>query len=353
MNTDKTTELKAAIEKAIERLEGNIMPCAFDVRKILTAAIAEPEKGPLTCPKCNNSLDNGRNSAIWVCDRHGCGYSQRDSAQRPKMPEPREGYHAGDCVIPVFGKHSAWFSADNKNRIVIHTWESGAMPEPHVYQGYRWIAVKDEPVPDHLDREIAREEYLNDSGRDEPAKVPVCQSENIVGRQCTLLSGHEGSHNVTDENGIVIALWNDPPPSPAKVPVVEYFSNLTCRSFCKVRNGIIIETFPDAPAWNGKELVRSSWENITPAEYEAARKPAFVETAVGEFQPAADVRDSRRKHLDGLAEGWEEEKAIEPMACAYSNFDYQEAIDKINELIERHTALEKRVAALEGREGLT
>lgn len=261
--SDRIKELEAAIEKAIERINPVPGLRATAAYNILRAAIAEPEKGP-TCPKCRFALLPVAVNGVTTFECGKCGYFQPDSAQRPKMPEPMNGYKAAEWRKPKAGE--SWFSEIG---ILHHGMAAGEV----CHYNERWIAVKDEPASDPLDREIAREEYLNDSGRDEPVKLPV----------------------------------------------VEYFrATYVPTNFYKVENGTLVETIGTCrPKHIGESFSRNGVDLIEKAEYEAAKHPA----------DAANV--------------------IEPLW----NPQNDRQIAKINELVERNTALEKRLRELEGRKG--
>ena len=113
-------------------------------------------------------------------------------------------------------------------------------------------------------------------------------------------------------------------PAPVSEPVVRYYRRVgpvdnpeRSNVVLKEVDGKIAEYFKNnEPVAQpiGKQIVPEWYRQITPAEYEAARKPA--------------------KH------------AIEPLG----NYpDMKKMRDKINELITRHNALEKRVAGMEAK----
>ena len=131
----------------------------------------------LTCPKCGMELEDRSAFAkdrAWVCI-YGCGYSQPDSEQRPKMPaQCEQGYHY-DCLLGPDGWE--WLVVDAVHPsgctcpVCFLTRPDCDEPEP----AFTETAVGEfQPVkPDPLDREIATEEYLNDSGRDDPVPEKV------------------------------------------------------------------------------------------------------------------------------------------------------------------------------------
>lgn len=107
------------------------------------------------CPKCGYVLFQTRPS-LWSCRNIStCGWEQHDQDQRPNMPDKIEG-----------GYHYEWKASGPWNK-------------------YGWIAVKDDAKPD-LDREIESEDYLNDSGKDEPAPVKWCGNCHSKTQICQL-----------------------------------------------------------------------------------------------------------------------------------------------------------------------
>jgi predicted RNA-binding Zn-ribbon protein involved in translation (DUF1610 family) len=82
--------------------------------------IAVPDAPVLTCPKCGGNLSKDSGTGEWVCfsalDHVGttCQYSQPDSDQRPKRPEPVVGFMiegvpatARECAAFIHGVQSA------------------------------------------------------------------------------------------------------------------------------------------------------------------------------------------------------------------------------------------------------
>ena len=255
-------------------------------------ALTPAEKVPV-CPVCGRVLE-ALGAEGFLCSNFECAYEQPDSAQRPKMPAPREGYHAGECVKPMEGTHEAWFNWSGE---FIHTWES-SKPAQDKFSGFRWIAVKDapvrEPVVNHHTKECAfwsdchngfdhpRECDCGADKREEAAKQPVVRCPECVQFDCT----DRGKTMPKEECG-----GRDFQASPVKVPVVEYWRYVYVNSGgmkCKTVDGVIVE---GVDRWIGQELAPRAWTQITEQEYESARKPA---------KPAIEPL-SESKHKEAIA----------------------------------------------------
>jgi hypothetical protein len=94
------------------------------------------------CPVCGKALKlhvwDDQCRVEYRC--HACCYSQPDAAQRPKRPEPREGYHASHWDYPQSRLGSFYFDAEGYVCEVLNPWREE--------DGKRWIAVEDDAKPD-------------------------------------------------------------------------------------------------------------------------------------------------------------------------------------------------------------
>jgi hypothetical protein len=352
---DRVKELETAIEKAIEWLGANSTPCVTNARQVLRAALTPAEKVPLTCPKCGRTLLN--NTTTWWCQNGPCSWQQSDKAQRPKMPERcKAGHHYewrqvqnGDSFVTPDGilienanvrnlanPPKRWIAvkdvpvsesqkgnkpmkpteADKRDGLkrkynIEHADGTGVDRDAeyfvlrldfhegcdttHVNACRAAIRCYAQNIKDHLPKlsEDLFRKYGNDAPVSEP--VPVCQSCNILGRQCTLPSGHEGAHSVTE----TIAVWNDPPPSPVKVPVVS-----GCRLPTKEEIDWCVNNLTsrnpqfDADLSLGEKAlaITTVWIASIGGVYESARKPAkpAIEP-LGNYPTAKQMRDKMQE----------------------------------------------------------
>ena len=295
-------ELKAAkvsgakLEQAISR-GGSVLYVELPFERVQWGPMSvyrvtlpdEPVK--LTCPKCGMELEDRSAFAkdrAWVCI-YGCGYSQPDSEQRPKMPAPREGYHAGEWRLPVAGE---MYFKHNKHELNLRGSDSWGNLGPV------WIAVKD-AVPAHP----------ND------CTCPVCF---LTRPDC-------------DE------------PVPEKVPVVpmpeQYWRHgRNGAGFCRTFNGIITECFGnDWPqACVGRQLICSTCLEtpITESEYAAAKQSAPAPVVGYTIEGVPATARECAAFIQGVQSVEEDAKpavrTIEPLG----NYpDMKQMRDKINEIV--------------------
>lgn len=328
---DRVKELETAIAEAI-RLMANAHN--YDASTILRAALAPAEKVPLTCPKCQRELVRlpnveTDNTDKWICHK-GCDWQQPGSAQRPKMPEPREGYHPnGEWRSPL--QNERYYPGDDEGLLKATMNHTG----PDRF----WIFVQDAPVSEAVVFSTSSfcegcSNYVSKfcvvslafckgcqggskNDKDAPVSEPVLTANRqdgvcgICGIGFCLPSG-KCDHCDADH----FAMKTVQVPSPVKVPVVEYYR--TAIYLYRVVDGKCDEVIE--PARNGVykqtpwEVVCTLHPQITHEDYEAAREAAR--------KPA--------------------KPAIEPLGYG-SNGD--EIVDAFNHLIERNNDLEKRVNA--------
>jgi hypothetical protein len=92
---------------------------------------------PPKCPKCGESLSRAALNEPWRCGGVNCVWSKPDPAQRPRMPDAREGYHATEYRVPKVGEY---FFSTTPVPCVCYCAMPGCVDGPV------WIAVKDAPA---------------------------------------------------------------------------------------------------------------------------------------------------------------------------------------------------------------
>ena len=327
--TDRVKQLEAAIEKAIKRVDEMEIGTAY---RTLVDALAPAESGP-TCPKCGDTLVQHTNGVFTCYSNANDGYSQPDSAQRPKMPEPREGYHAGEWRKLKHGER--WF-LENGLLSCFH-YDVNVLCDHPV-----WIAVPDapvsEPVPTNKpelgecplchvrgwidsspawgERKICR--ACKGSFTPSPVEVPVIRNCNECGNYTCEDFGNGGTTDTCEE-------WVVPTPrsrqllaehSAVKVPVVEYA--LSPNYAFKIVDGITVEAIQlsTGEAFELSMVLSGKHASLSAEEYESYRKTADHCVVVNKMI----------------------EPAIEPLGD--TEFGRAEMHDKLNEVIARVNALE-------------
>ncbi len=128
---------------------GNTGDCRFDTTECehhVTIPDAPP-KSPL-CPKCGSVIgQNQMNDGHWHCRNLSCDWTQPDPAQRPKIPDAREGLKWTEFREYRKGDYAWWYpSSDHPVQFESNYPESFNGFDKSIQGGKRWIAVKDKPA---------------------------------------------------------------------------------------------------------------------------------------------------------------------------------------------------------------
>ena len=112
--------------------------------RICEHKVTLPDAPVPTCPKCGSSIgQNKMGDGHWHCRNLSCTWKQPDYEQRPKIPKPMKGRHAGEYRQPLDGEVVFYQDCNGEWRLshpcsVLNYGEKDK----------RWIAVKD-AVPAH------------------------------------------------------------------------------------------------------------------------------------------------------------------------------------------------------------
>jgi hypothetical protein len=301
MSIERIKELEAAIEKAIERLKPvyGLHIRTVEAYNILmfTASLAAPKPAPVTCPVCGKALirDYGCGRASWMCQGVHCSWTQPDAEQRPKRPEPREGYHAGEFRVPAIGEK--YYTLED-GMIVLKT--NGDR------NGCRWIAVKDvpafvetavgefQPVPGpESEFTYASKQATNCAVCGNRKHTPL-RNDTMGGYVClTCISIELERLQALD---VPAAIPPSPVPEPVPVvPVVRYWRHVTLDSeLCKTVGERITESIPANRMHIGQEIIDTAWLKISPAEYAAAKSPDHVRGVTKTIEPLGNYPDMKQ-----------------------------------------------------------
>ena len=263
---------------------------------------------PVTCPVCGSPLFKQVGSSHYHCTNDYNHWYQTDAVQRPKRPEPREGYHY-EWRLAKFGEECydgiMWMKA-------------------HIdfVNNRMWIAV---PDADPLAREIATEEFLNDSGRDEPAPPPapepvpanLCDScaKNMHGcipspsphyacgfyaqkvpepEKPVILCGSCRTNCSGVSGGVTECHAYEPEPVPV-VPVVEYLADMGRIYLYRIVDGRCDEVVDTR---NHHVAIQAGWIftgtsclKITESEYAAAKSPDHIRGVTKVIEPLGNFPD--------------------------------------------------------------